>query len=370
MDWSLIIFIAVLVFFTYRGYRKGLLKSLSRVLSLVAGYVAAILYASYISKLIEANTPLQGIVALVAASLLLFIGAGIFISLLFWIISELTPDEYSDSKGSTFGGAAVGSVVGMVVAILVVWTFAFVRDMQPAIEAVDPVAQQRSTIEDIANKVAGKTVSTAMTLSSARPEIANLGTALMQSPGEIAQQAQRLATSNDLNALLSDSDNQAVINSNDLEAVRALPDFQQLVKNPDLLALARSAGMIDDTLDDNTAVETALAGQITEIWRRMQSVQDDQRVQEILSDAEFQRKIQSGNPVDLLTNAKLLELADIIFSDETAANGKSSQTVNKQANNEQSDNVSPEKSAKKGTLIYSWTDKNGKTHYSDKKQGE
>ena len=72
MDWSLIIFIIALAFFTYRGYKKGLLKSLSRVLSLITGYVAAILYAGDVSTLVESNTPLQGITAFVAASLMLF----------------------------------------------------------------------------------------------------------------------------------------------------------------------------------------------------------------------------------------------------------------------------------------------------------
>jgi hypothetical protein len=80
MDWSLIIFIFVLAFFAYRGYKKGLLKSLSRVLSLIAGYVVAILYAGYVSKLVESNTPLQGIAAFVAASLMLFIAAGIAVT--------------------------------------------------------------------------------------------------------------------------------------------------------------------------------------------------------------------------------------------------------------------------------------------------
>ena len=49
MDWSLVIFLVVVVFFTYRGYRKGLLRSLSRILSLLAGYITSILYAGRVS---------------------------------------------------------------------------------------------------------------------------------------------------------------------------------------------------------------------------------------------------------------------------------------------------------------------------------
>ena len=71
MDWSLIIFVIVAAYFGYRGYRKGLLKSLARLLSLGAGYLAAILYSSQLAALIEANAGLKGIAAFITASLIL-----------------------------------------------------------------------------------------------------------------------------------------------------------------------------------------------------------------------------------------------------------------------------------------------------------
>ena len=51
----------------------------------------------------------------------------------------------------------------------------------------------------------------------------------------------------------------------------------------------------------------------------MQRVKNDARVQEIVSDPQFQQKLQSGNPLDLLTDLRLLELANIIFADPEAA---------------------------------------------------
>ena len=362
MDWPLIIFILILAYFAYRGFKKGLLKSLSRVLSLVAGYVAAILYAGTVSKLVESNTPLEGITAFVAASMMLFIVAGIAVNLLFRIIGSLMPEEHSQSKGSSFGGTAVGLAVGLVVAVSVVWGFAFVRDMKSEPELATAVQAPKSAIETFASSAASQVVSTAMNLGKARPEVVSLSTALIESPGEIAQQAQRLANSDDINALLSDPENQAVINSNDLDALQALPAFKQLVKNPDLLALTKSAGMVDKT-GNTAAAEAELASQITDIWGRMQHVKNDVRVQEILSDPEFQQKIQSGNPIDMLSNAKLLELADIIFDDE------SSPTINK-TNQVQAEQPLTKQAEKKGTLIYSWTDKNGKKHYSDKQANQ
>jgi len=83
-------------------------------------------------------------------------------------------------------------------------------------------------------------------------------------------------------------------------------------------------------------------------------------VQEILNDPEFQQKIQSGNPIDLLMNARLLELADIIYSDEA---------VPDEANKVDSNSVKPDSSLQQTSeeeiKIFSWVDENGRIHYSD-----
>ena len=43
MDWSLLIFVLVILLFAWRGFRGGIIASLGRVLAVIAGYTAAIL---------------------------------------------------------------------------------------------------------------------------------------------------------------------------------------------------------------------------------------------------------------------------------------------------------------------------------------
>lgn len=362
MDWSLIIFIVAVVFFAWRGYKKGLLKSLSRVLSLLAGYVAAILYSGKVFAIVESQFQLQGIVAFVIASLVLFFGAAMAVSFLFWLLGKLGSSDDSPSAVSSYGGATLGLVVGVIVAIVIVWTFAFVRDIRPAENVVAVADTNKSRIEIFANRAAGKAVNIALSLGSAEPEVISLSTALVEAPAEVAQQAQRLAGSDDLKALLNDPQSQAVLNSGDVEAVTKLPAFQQLANNPDMLALAESAGMLGQSGKNTQAAQAALASQITDIWGRMLRMKNDQRVQEILNDPGFQQKIQSGNPIDLLTNARLLELADIIFSGSAAPY---------ESGNNDASSIQPESSSKeipkKETRLYRWIDKDGRIHYSDVK---
>ncbi|MCP4186065.1 MAG: CvpA family protein [Gammaproteobacteria bacterium] len=316
MDWSLIIFVVVVMFFGYRGYRKGLLKSLSRVLSLLAGYVAAVLYTGQVSTIIEAIIPVQGFATLIVASLFLFFAAGIAVNTLFWIVERLIPEKETSSSASSYAGAAIGLFSGLVIAIIMIWTVAFIRDTRPLAVTEAVTTHRSSDIEIFTNQLASKTVNTAMSLGSVKPVVTNFTVALIENPAEITLQAQRLARSNDLSIFLSDIENQAVLNSGDAEAVQNLPTFQQLARNPDLIILARSTGMVPDSAVNSESVEAMVAERITDIWGRVQRARSNQRAQEIISDPEFQQKIQSGNPVELLTNAKLLELANIIFADE------------------------------------------------------
>ena len=175
----------VVVFFAYRGYRKGLLRSLSRILSLLAGYIASILYAGRVSAIVESHSSLQGIVSLITAALVLFIGAAIAVGLLFWIVEEIRHERGALSAVSSIGGAMLGLVVGVIVAITIVWSFAFMRDMYFATEAETLTETDRSSIELLVNRVASRAVNSAMSLGSVRPEIASLSAALIESPGEM-----------------------------------------------------------------------------------------------------------------------------------------------------------------------------------------
>ena len=360
MDWPLVLFFAVVAFFAYRGYKKGLLGSLSRVLSLLAGYTASILFTEQVSAILTSRFQLEGIVSFIAAALGLFFAAGIAVIIIFWIITQLLPEQEAPSTASAIGGLVIGLMLGVIVAIVTVWGFTFVRDFRGSPGLEEFAQTDRSEIEVLASRIAGKAATTAMSLSSVDPEVARLSAAIIETPAAVSRHAQQLMNSNDLQALLADPQSQAVMDSGDANALRQLPAFQQLVNNPDFLALAKSTGMLTDSAESSASSEAILATQMTEIWGRMRQVQNDERVQEILDDPEFQQKVQSGNPLDMLTNPRLLELANIIFSDLEVPES----TGGEEPGDVQAESDLP-KATKKKTKIYTWTDENGQLHVSD-----
>lgn len=359
MSISLIILIVLVAFFAFRGFRKGLFSSIAKISSLIAGYAAAIFYVEPVKVLLESRFELQGLLAFFTASAVLFLATFSLFSFVFWFVRKLWFKNEKISMVSAVSGALIGSIVGSMATIVVVWALTFVSEMRPV--AAGQLLSQNTpgVVDSISKQAMGKALSIILSMANTEPEIRNISRALIESPGEVSQQVQRLNKSGELKMLFGDSNNQAVLNSGNAAAVQQLPAFQALVKNPDMLALVKSAGMLGEAGDDVELAETALAVQTTEAWVRVQKVKDNERVQAIINDPEFSAKLQSGNPIDLLTNPKLLELANIIFVESSEKLEPS--TVNAI----QDSTKTRQKTLKKEAKIYSWTDDKGRIHYSD-----
>jgi len=351
MDWSLIIFTVVILLFAWRGLRSGFLKSLGRIFTVLAGYAAAILYSGPMSSWIEMQFGWQGVVTFAGTSLALFLAGGLAMMMIVALLRRYLFPGDNISIMSALGGGFVGALVGVLLAIAIVWSFAFVRDMRSPATSETTASAPPSRVETLANRLTGSAVSAAMNAGSVTPEVARLSGALAAAPAAAMQRSQRLVKSDEFLALTQDSRNQRVLDSGKPERVQQLPAFRALAANPDMLALGEMSGLADDDL------KAELARQLTDTWARAQQIKNDPRVQAILADPEFRTALDSGNPVDLLTNHQLLELADIIYANEVSAATSDQSTAGTSAIN------SPEEP----TEIYQWTDSSGRIHYSDQK---
>ena len=351
MSLSFLLFVVVVALFAWRGFRSGLLKALARVLAVVAGYAAAIVFGGRVAGVFEDRFGLQGLLALGAASAALFVGAAALVTLLFWILQRFLPRKQEVSIPSAVGGGVVGGLVGVLFAIVIVWAFAFVRDMAPGAGGNTVAGAAAGGLEAFANRVAGRAVSTAMSAADVEPEIARFSGAVLADPAEMTQRTQRLMESPELQALIQDPRNRQVLDSGNAERVQELPAFRALVANPDLVEMARIAGYAD-----GPEREAELAAKFTDIWGRTQRVKNDPRVREIVNDPEFRAAVESGNPVALLGNRQLFDLAGIIFADDSLPDAAT-----------QFESADP---ARAPTKIYQWTDSSGRTHFSDQEPGQ
>ncbi len=350
MDWSLILFVGIVLLCAWRGYRLGLLRSLARVLSLIAGYVAAILFGARAGEWLDKLTPLDGLVAFAAAAVLLFIAASLAVSLAFALVGKLIGTDERPSPASAWGGSAIGVLVGVILAVIAVWVYAFVRDLDS--DGTATARAEPGLVESMSQRVVGGATYAAVKLVADDPEVAGLGAALMEAPAETARHARRLTESAEFEALLADPRNRVVLDSGKPELVRKLPALRRLAQNEDLRALAGSTGLGVDPDVDPAGFDAALAERVTDTWMRVRAVQNDPRVQEIMNDPDFQANLQSGSTLDLLGNAKLLELVNIIFADAGADPLSGSPAGAGAVNAEPGE-------------VHRWVDDKGRVHYGD-----
>lgn len=394
MHISTIVFFALLAFFTWRGYQKGFIEAITRILAFIVAYPAAIFFSRPFAKWLMANTPLDGILVYFIAGCTIFITVSLLVTALLNLLSKLIPDNKATELGSKIGGAGVGVFMGAIIGLVVVYALGLIitpepniptiatktsieQDIQPTIntglapgvpEIKDLEKNRDSFIEASAKKLIGNAAAAAVDLALDDKTTTQVTKAFVQDPQSMLTHVQHVTNNGQLQKLMTDEKVQSIMSSGDTQALMNDPAFKELIDNPSVQAL-----MAQSDVDSNTGSQAAAEKMIT-AWNRVQTLKDDPRVIAIISDPEFQQQLNSPNKLQLMMNPKLNQLTEIIFSSEATPMNRTTkyhvQEVN-QINQAETTEAAvpietPKGEEKAPVTIYRWTDENGRVHYSDK----
>jgi uncharacterized membrane protein required for colicin V production len=393
MHLTTIVFFALLAFFTWRGYRKGFIGSITRVLGWIVAYPAAIIFTKPLAKLIMQHTPLEGLIVYFIAGSSIFLLVSFLVSVLLNQLAKLIPDTDATQTGSKIGGAGVGVLMGALMGLLVVYGIGLVitPKAQPQLQANNAAAPDNSTalnnygrtpangvphirdlaksndsfIETSAKKLIGTAAATAVDLALDDKTTTQITKAFVENPQTMLTHVQQVANDGQMKDLMADEKIQSILTTGDTHALMRDPAFKELMNNPSVQALMSQS----DVTSERGA--QAAAEKMVQAWSRVQTIKHDPRVIAILNDPEFQQQLNSSNKLPLMMNPKLNQLTEIIFSSETTpANGMGTyrvQDVNEASiHTAQAPTESAAADEKPATTIYRWTDENGQVHYSDK----
>lgn len=409
MSLTTIVFIVILLFFTWRGYKKGFVGAISRVMSLVIAYPAAIFLTKPFATILRNYIGLDGIILFMIAGCTIFAVVSLLVTLLLNGLARLVPHNDFTNTSSKMGGAAFGFILGGVLGLLAVYFVDLVakpaalpiansqENSLPATttdaEAADAInkyvmaedAPSKDTfIDRSAKKMVSAAASNAIEIMTDDKATSQITKAMAQDPHAMLGHVQNMTNNNQIKELLNKPDFQAELDQGDVESLMHNQDFQQLVQNPDMKAIIASG---DDETTGKSA-EQATAEKMIQAWQKVSTLKNDPRVIEIMSDPAFQAQISSTNKLPLLMNPKMRELSEIIFSNETVARTpeqirqakKNATTIESNEHYKIEDithgvaqdrqleaNTEADKKAEKTeTTLYRWTDENGKVHFSDK----
>ena len=388
-----IVYFALLAFFTWRGYQKGFIGSITRVLGWIVAYPAAIVFTKPLAKLIMQHTALDGLIVYFVAGSSIFLVVSLLVSLLLGLVAKLIPDTDATQTGSKIGGAGVGVLMGALVGLLVVYAIGLVitPKLQPLQQApVGEISQidnsattnnanrtpatgvphvrdlaksNDSFIEASAKKLMGAAAATAVDLALDDQTTTQITKAFVENPQTMLTHVQQVANDGQMKNLMTDENIQSILTTGDTYALMRDPAFKELMNNPSVQALMSQSDVTSERGSQAAAEKMVMA------WSRVQTIKHDPRVIAILNDPEFQQQLNSSNKMPLMMNPKLNQLTEIIFSSETTpANGMGTYRV-QDMNEPNTAPVARETAAddsKPATTIYRWTDEDGQVHYSDK----
>lgn len=414
MSLTTIIFLVILLFFTWRGYQKGFVGAISRVLSFVVAYPAAIFLTKPFATFLRSYIGLDGLILFLIAGCTIFAVVSLLVTLLLNGIARLVPHNEFTQTSSKIGGAAFGVIFGSVFGLLAVYVVDLVAKPHQAVNAQENstpktnkknnadeeesirkyvIAEDAPTkntaandtfIDTSAKKLVSTAASTAVDIITDDKATSQITKVMTQDPQAMLGHVQNMTNNGELKQLLNKPDFQAALNHGNTDSLMQNADFQQLIQNPDMQAIISSA---DDETNGKTA-EQAAAEKMIQAWQKVATIKNDPRVLDIVGDPAFQAQLNSTNKLPLLMNPKLRELSEIIFSNNSAA--RTPEQIESNTNRpapiktsehykvedithgvpQDSEAETPKPADKKAeqteTKLYRWTDENGKVHFSDK----
>jgi uncharacterized membrane protein required for colicin V production len=405
MSLTTIVFIVILLFFTWRGYQKGFVGAISRVLSFVVAYPAAIFLTKPFAAFLRSYIGLDGLILFLIAGCTIFAVTSLVVTLLLNGIARLVPHNDFTATSSKLGGAAFGLIIGGVFGLLAVYVIDLLVKPTSAATAIaqqNPVKRTITTdeqetinqyvaaedtpttdtfIDASAKNMVSAAASTAVGIITDDKVTSQITKVMTQDPQAMLGHVQNMTNNGELKELLNKPNFQAELNNGNVESLMQNEDFQQLIQNPDMQAIISSA---DDEASGKSA-EQAAAEKMIQAWQKVSTLQNDPRVLEIVGDPAFQAQLNSTNKLPLLMNPKMRELSEIIFSNETVTRPSTQPKKNAitvetnehykieditngipQESEPEETKPADKKAEQTETKLYRWTDENGKVHFSDK----
>ncbi|MDO3386564.1 CvpA family protein [Gilvimarinus sp. SDUM040013] len=360
MGISAIILLVITAFFAIRGYFNGTWASLARTVAFIGAYGTAFYFSKHAALQVKANTAIDGIMAYIVGGVAIFVVTMVAIRLVFWVLAKMTPGaDRKPSQASRIGGLLIGGAVGVFTGLILVYLVGIYTSTKTA-QTPDyaAAAKKADPVDSMAKAAISKSVGAIMSANGANANNIKLTEAFVADPVDSVDRITRVTNSPDLQALLKDRRSQRLLKQGDIDELMKVPEFRRLMNDQDMRELMAASGM--DVNDQDSARQTAQ--KIAQGWQRIESMKNDPRVQKIVNDPEFQRKLKSDNKMALLTSPQLNDLAGIIFVEGAgsvgAIDGHDTVRIKDMDANSDADRT-------EGT-VYRYVDKNGNVRYSDR----
>ncbi|WGP00054.1 CvpA family protein [Saccharophagus degradans] len=363
-----ILFAGWVLYFALRGYLQGIWVTLLGLFGFAVAYGASLLWAK------DAGVAIQGYglgstAAMMVASVVIFILAYLLASTL----PKLFLEKWLDKKTfiARLAGAGAGTVLGCFSGLVIVWgaTFLSAAWQSRAGNTVPAQLAVPQPLATAAGKLIGGVAQAGSKAVGAKEIHSQLMGALLANPEQFVEGFSSLSDSGVMEQFFNDGSAQYYMARKDYASLQQTPAFKNIaqqegVQSISKLALAGKDG--DPTKVQQSEINETLAHNMTFVWRRMEYLKTNPEVQQILNDPEVIKLVQDKNPLNIMFNAKVSRLVDLIMQEDSAMESHDFTQLKPGNPLGGLGEVKPEAShTVKPVKIYKWVDDNGNMQYTD-----
>lgn len=363
-----ILFAGWVLYFALRGYLQGIWVTLLGLFGFAVAYGASLLWAK------DAGVAIQGYglgstAAMMVASVVIFILAYLLASTL----PKLFLEKWLDKKTfiARLAGAGAGTVLGCFSGLVIVWgaTFLSAAWQSRAGNTVPAQLAVPQPLATAAGKLIGGVAQAGSKAVGAKEIHSQLMGALLANPEQFVEGFSSLSDSGVMEQFFNDGTAQYYMARKDYASLQQTPAFKNIaqqegVQSISKLALAGKDG--DPTKVQQSEINETLAHNMTFVWRRMEYLKTNPEVQQILNDPEVIKLVQDKNPLNIMFNAKVSRLVDLIMQEDSAMESHDFTQLKPGNPLGGLGEIKPEASRTVKPLeIYKWVDDNGNMQYTD-----
>lgn len=363
-----ILFAGWVLYFALRGYLQGIWVTLLGLFGFAVAYGASLLWAK------DAGVAIQGYglgstAAMMVASVVIFILAYLLASTL----PKLFLEKWLDKKTfiARLAGAGAGTVLGCFSGLVIVWgaTFLSAAWQSRAGNTVSAQLVVPQPLATAAGKLIGGVAQAGSKAVGAKEIHSQLMGALLANPEQFVEGFSSLSDSGVMEQFFNDGTAQYYMARKDYASLQQTPAFKNIaqqegVQSISKLALAGKDG--DPAKVQQSEINETLAHNMTFVWRRMEYLKTNPEVQQILNDPEVIKLVQDKNPLNIMFNAKVSRLVDLIMQEDSAMESHDFTQLKPGNPLGGLGEVKPEASRTvKPVKIYKWVDDNGNMQYTD-----
>lgn len=300
--------------FVLLGMWRGLIPSGLGLVSLVLGYVNAVVAAKHLAPIVAERFELTALVATPVVGTLGFLGTLIVFSILTIPLRRADKErarvagrDLFDRLGGGLLGGARGALVVILLALLASWLDA-AREMtaDPRLAAVPETKDSR--VAGVASLAIENAVEAALGGSSGR-----VAGRLVARPATSLRVVQSVASDPSLRALQSDSVFWMYVEQGQAHNSVHRPAFQALVHDRELRHQLADLGAIGaEAADSPEAFSGEMLAVLEDLGPRIRALRADPELQELTNDPQVLAQLEAGDPWALLTDERVFRIASRI----------------------------------------------------------